>query len=329
MGLGHIYRCMALAEMLNEYFQSYFWMRDPGEKIVDIVSSQYHCNIIPAEVPIEQEINMLRSSFKSSDILVLDGYHFNEDYQSQLKPHVCGMVCIDDLVKGHYLADIIINHGSAEVVHRYNAAPYTKVLAGSEYALLRKSFLETAKKKQKEVAAVDTLFICMGGADPFNATNKVLKAALQTSFIKKIYVVIGQAYSFQHELESICDSSEKISIVVESGISAKQMLERIEASQLAVCPSSSVVLEVASVKCGLLTGMVIDNQLEIHDMIVKNGCAETVGDFNSIGLNDLTTTIERMNDVVRINEMMYQQSVLIDGRSGERLLNVFKLLGTC
>lgn len=329
IGLGHIYRSMALAEMLNEYFHCFFWMRDPGKKILDIVSGEYNCNVIPTELTVDQEIDMLRSSLECSDILVLDGYHFDEVYQGKLKPYVCGMVCIDDLVKGHYLADMVINHGSDDLAHHYDAEFYTTILAGAQYVLLRRPFLEAARKVKKEITTVDTLFVCMGGADPFNATNKVLRAALQTSFIKKIYVVIGQAYSFEKELKTICGSADKIDIIVESGISATQIIRRIQASQLAICPSSSVVLEVASVKCGLLTGMVVDNQLAIHDMMIKNGCAETVGDFNSISLDDLTKAIEGMKDVLRINVMMCRQSVLIDGLSGERLLTAFKSVGKC
>ena len=42
-------------------------------------------------------------------IVVLDGYHFDTNYQTKIKQKGCKLVCIDDLHDKHFVADIIIH----------------------------------------------------------------------------------------------------------------------------------------------------------------------------------------------------------------------------
>lgn len=329
IGLGHIVRCMALAEMLGESFDTIFWLNKPDDIIVEMVRPGFNFKVFDFDNN-EEEIEELKSELRDTDILVLDGYQFDGEYQHSLKPYVKKMVCIDDLAGTHFYADLIINHGDGMRTKRYDAEVYTKILTGADYVILREPFRKAAIKSRMGIEKIDTVFICMGGADPFNATNKVLRSCLLHVFIKKIVIVIGSAYSFHEEMDRIISTAiPGKEVLIKKNISDKEIVDLLYSSQLAICPASSIALEVTSVKCGLLTGIVVDNQVATHDMLIQAGCAITVGSFNEISEEGLSLKIEEMNNVGLVNNLIVRQASFIDGLSGKRLIDEFNAFNVC
>ncbi|MCG2616070.1 UDP-2,4-diacetamido-2,4,6-trideoxy-beta-L-altropyranose hydrolase [Terrimonas sp. NA20] len=324
IGLGHIVRSMAVADLVKYDFKPVFWLNRPDDIIINMITPFYDVRVFDFANN-RQEIEEIPSELTPDDILVLDGYQFDSEYQQALKREVKKMVCIDDLAHTHFWADIVINHGHSERVKRYETEAYTRLLTGADYVILREPFMRAAREVRAEIEVIDTIFICMGGADPFNATNKVLCSSIKVDFIKRIIVVTGSAYSFGDEMQQIIERSKTDKeIIIRKSISADEMVSLIHDAQIAVCPASSVSLEVISVKCGLMTGMVVDNQLAIHDMITESGCAVSVGDFNNIDSYELSLKLAAMNDTKLVNELLDKQARFIDGQSGNRILNEFK-----
>ena len=83
-----------------------------------------------------------------------------------------GLVVIDDLNKGKYFADIILNHGPHAKNAKYKAPNKTKLLLGEQYTLLRPAFYKNAGKG-KVRDQVKVITICFGGSDPKNFASKV------------------------------------------------------------------------------------------------------------------------------------------------------------
>ncbi|HMD01136.1 MAG TPA: hypothetical protein VKH37_13330, partial [Ferruginibacter sp.] len=284
---------------------------------------EFDCTFIPQH---EGALEMLAKRLTKSDVLVVDGYGFDAAYQKKAKTLVKKLVLIDDIADKHYYADLIINHGDPSIRDKYNTESYSKLLLGPDYLMLRKAFLDRSAKQDK-IEQIHTAFICMGGADPFCVTAKCVAAALQCAFIKKLIIVTGSAFKGDDELNNLLTSnSGETSISREKDVDAKKMVELIRESQIAICPSSTVSLEICAVGCGLLTGMVADNQINIHEQIVNAGCCKSIGDLKSITVEGLREVIMNFNDVMIINDMLEKQSHFIDGRSGERILKAFKEL---
>jgi len=124
--------------------------------------------------------------------------------------------------------------------------------------------------------------------------------------------------------ELIRDHSAKVSH--EQNISAARMIELISQSHIAIAPASTVAMEICCVKAGLLTGIVDDNQQQIHRQLVDDGCAVSIGNFNDIGIDDLVVHIENLRERDIINKLMTNQKLAIDGLSGERIANEFNKL---
>jgi spore coat polysaccharide biosynthesis predicted glycosyltransferase SpsG len=159
----------------------------------------------------------------------------------------------------------------------------------------------------------------MGGADPYNITCKVLDAAQNSSF-KHIVVVTGNAYKHNEALSRRCES---VRVEWKTNLSADEMINEIKNCDVAVSTASSISLEICCVKSGLLTGTVADNQKNIHQCLVDNSCALTVGDFRAATEAEITVLLKSLTDTEVVIKQMTNQKKLIDGKSGTRILEIF------
>ncbi|OGI11751.1 MAG: UDP-2,4-diacetamido-2,4,6-trideoxy-beta-L-altropyranose hydrolase [Candidatus Margulisbacteria bacterium GWF2_35_9] len=324
IGLGHIYRCVAMIQMLVYEFNCLFITNKPDAKIADLIRSYCSLHTIKVQNK-DEEIDVLEGILTSGDIVVTDGYDFDPEYQNQIKQRVKKLVMIDDLAQMYFIADVIINHGGTPIIAKYRKEKETKLLIGFDYLLLRKEFLETARKP-RTIHKTNTVFICMGGADPFKITIKVLKACLKTRFIEKIIIVTGNEYRDQAELDYLIRNNKGKNILHKCNIDAFMMTRLIYESQIAICPSSTIALEVCCTQAGLISGTVINNQKAIHKQLVEAGCCVSVGDFKKASLKLMIIALKRFNDLNFTRSMMIRQSVKIDRKSGERIVNLFKEL---
>ena len=112
MGLGHIIRSLALAEMLNKTFNCIFVSRLIVKELKNEILSVCTDLIELQESLIqEQEAQyLIENIINENDIVVLDGYHFDTEYQKLIYNHSKSLVCVDDIHNYHFISDIIINH---------------------------------------------------------------------------------------------------------------------------------------------------------------------------------------------------------------------------
>lgn len=322
-------RLLGLFEFLKANFNCVFFIKLPTIKLKEIIESYCKTVVLKSET-LTNELFELDALLCIDDIVVLDGYNFNEDYQQHLKTKVHKLVMIDDKAAMHFYADLIINHGTASSIYKYKRESYTKILGGIDYLIIRKEFLKAASSERK-IDKIDSVFICMGGADPFNGTIKSVKAAINCGFIQKIIVITGNAFTNMAELEDIIaeEGTKRKEIIYETNVNATRLIELMNMCQLAICPSSSVALEVCCVKAGLLTGIVVDNQVNIHKQLIDLNCCITLHNFNNVTIEDITIKLNLMNDSKLVNDIMQNQLNAIDGKSDERLCLEFKLLSSC
>ena len=188
IGLGHLVRCSALANMLKDDFSISFFCKEIPEKLqVEFQQNGYFVVIIDHE-------DQFFSQISGESIVVLDGDGFDTDYQQKIKVSGARLVCIDSLHNRRFLADLIISHAPGLTSDNYKAQPYTRFALGIKYALLRPSFLEQVKKT-RILTKIENVFICFGGADPLHITEKVLQVISGIERFKKIIVITGNEYS--------------------------------------------------------------------------------------------------------------------------------------
>lgn len=321
IGLGHVVRCIAIAEMIYQHYNCYFLIKKAGEQIKKMISPFAEVIELPNKMLLQEEITLLGKYFKRTDILVIDGYEFDSHYQAEVKKKVKKLVAVDDEARLHFYADIVINHASSGMGSHYSKEAYTRVMAGPKYLIAREGFRKAAIH-ERSIKEIKSLFICMGGSDPFNITCKVLDAAKNTNF-KHIVVVTGNAYLHAEALFTRCESDK---VEWKTNLSADEMINEIKNCEVAVSTASSISLEICCLKAGLLIGFVAENQLNIHQGLLDKGCACSIGDFRDVTEEFITRKLNFLCNPEVVNDQMKQQHLFIDGESGTRILDIFNNL---
>ena len=185
IGLGHIYRTISLASFIKNDFDCFFLLSNISKGYEQIVSNLYKTYLIEA-INIDSELEQMDLYISDSDLLVLDGYDFSNEYISAVKKKVKRLIQIDDYLNKHPCIDLFINHGAQNKDFGL-LADRGDMLLGFEHVILRSEFV-SIKSQKKKVYKIDTVFICMGGADPFGITIKALQAAASCEFLKKIII---------------------------------------------------------------------------------------------------------------------------------------------
>ncbi len=266
MGLGHIFRSLALVEMLAADFDCHFIIKSPLDNIKKELLA--HCTAVNIlNNTIANEANTLATDLQRDAIIVLDGYHFDTAYQKAFKEKKYKVVCIDDIYAYPFLADVIINHAGGITASDYKAISTTQFYLGLSYALLRKPFREAAKCKKAQKK--DDIFICLGGADPNNDTLKVLEIIASMGEKSMIHLVLGGAYLHETALQGFINKTN-LTIKIYKQLSAEKMVHLMNKCARAITPPSTVSYEYLSTGGTLYLKTIAENQKDIYTYFIAN-----------------------------------------------------------
>jgi len=312
IGLGHLIRCMALADMLKRHF-----------------TITFYCTIIPEQIKLELQekgygVNVIESnslwiqSVRPNQIVVIDHYGINADVHIQIRKQKAFVVCIDDLHDKYFEADLIINHAPGIHEKDYKALASTRFALGPDYALLREPFINAALN-HVGTSNSNSLMICFGGADAFNLSCIALEGLSENKSISQIHVIVGSAYAFMDELRNHTKNDNRITI--HHAISGDEMRAIMLGSAYAIAPASSIGYEVLACRLYWLGGFYVDNQMRIYEGFKDLGAFYDLGNMRI----DLKSKLKELDFSKLPNQLNNGQ--IIDGKSGNRLLSLFFHLG--
>jgi UDP-2,4-diacetamido-2,4,6-trideoxy-beta-L-altropyranose hydrolase len=145
IGLGHLIRSQALAEMLADDFDCAFALAEAPAVVAEDLASRFEVYWLPqagkaspaaAAATPQQQAAALAALASPHDIIVLDGYPFDTAYQQVLRERGCKLVSIDDIHAYPFVVDAIINTAGGVRPAHYQALPGTRFCLGLRYALL-------------------------------------------------------------------------------------------------------------------------------------------------------------------------------------------------
>jgi len=317
IGLGHVVRSLALAEMLREDFECVFAIQAPeGPLQEQIRQTCQEIIVLPSSIPEEECFtHELATHLCCNDIVVLDGYAFKTHYQQFIKNKGCALVCIDDLHAWHFVADVVVSHVVGLKKEQFSVENYTQLYLGAAYALLRKEFLQEArftsnKKKKVEVASV---FICLGGADPENHTLQVLHQCTVKAPHLTYFVVVGAANKHKQSLLDYATTTG-LTVWLLENLDVEQMLFYMKLADVAITSASSVAYEYLCTHGILYLLQTADNQADVYRYLIVHRLALPFEQFGE------TLTAE-MQSQLRTNG-----SKLFDGLQQDRFLHIFRSL---
>lgn len=287
IGLGHLIRSIALGSMLTSDFECCLYTRYKSDYI------EAECRFVGIKVCyLSQSDNHFDEFLKyisGEEIVVLDNYFFDFEYQKSIKSIGCPLVCIDDKADKAYAADVVINHAPGLDPSIFTIAHYTKLCLGLSFAMLRQSFLNVKPSTKRQ-----GVFICFGGSDFKNITTRLVKILKDNSRVDDISVVIGSGFQHEETLNELIENS-KVKIFKE--LSAEEMKRMIASCEVAIVPASTILYEVIACNTPVISGYYVDNQVNIYEGFKKEKLISPYGDF--VQLQDFTHLFNEVIDKVR------------------------------
>jgi len=328
-GMGHFYRCLALANILDGY-QRAFLMNKYQPQLASILNtSNIKLETLDSKSPFIANADELSTYIDKKDIVILDGYQYDESYMMVLKNIAAALVVIDDLNKGKYFADIIINHGPHAKNAKYKSLSTTKLLLGEKYTLLRPAFYKYAGKgKVREQVRVVT--ICFGGADSKNFASKYLEALNYMDRNFQVNIILGASnHNSNSQYEKF--NQNLIEVIIYRNILDEEMTSLLLASDLLIATPSGITMEACTLNIPIITQAVFKNQDPFYEFLDQHElttCIPEHSENSTRSLADLLKTT--IFDKAYRENMVLNQKKIFDGKSKLRLRNELEgLAGNC
>lgn len=268
-GYGHFVRCLGLADIIKDDFECVFATQTPTAYQIQEINKvcEKYITLDCGQVNSSQFLRFINVN----DIVVLDDYDYTKEYQLIIRSLGCKVVLIDDFNHKEYVCDALINNIPGFKEESFKKEPYTKLYLGTDFALLRKEFLNPEIRKIEKLKNI--AFISFGGADFYNLSMKYVDFVKRINSDVEINVLVGDAYKHYEELSSFDN------INVFKNINATDVISLIAKSTICIVPASSLLNEVAAIGSSIILGYFTENQLQPYRYFVDNNLAIGVDDF--------------------------------------------------
>lgn len=298
MGTGHIMRCLALAQA---------W-QDAGGRCCFVIAEAPSALLerLRLEGMEVEQIDVLAGSEDDGAQLcklaskwsaawaVVDGYHFDAQYQLQIKNAGFKLLFLDDHGHaGHYYADLVLNQNFHAKKETYNnCEPYTELLLGSKHVLLRREFRASKNWQRYIPATARKLLVTMGGSDPDNFTLAVLGALSKKRFCDlEVIIVSGTGNPHQHSLDAAAANVPDMFRIVKN---AGNMAALMQSADLAIAIAGGTVWELFCLGCPSLVYGRDDLQAQMNRALHAEGRLIDMGHSDSSGLYQLVSVLEML-----------------------------------
>jgi len=322
MGTGHVMRCLTLAEA---------WRSHAGP-----VSFVTRCGSAPLCSRIDQagyeRIDLAEGQGAADDAgvvddvlakypgaaVVLDGYAFDGEYQRRIKARGNALLVIDDFRHAaHYCADLVLNQNLGAEKYAYRCEPYTRLLLGPRYVLLRSEFAVWRAWQRAIPDCGRRVLITLGGSDADNETLKAVRAVGALEGIEA-RVVVGAANPHLDVLrETVHDLEPRVRVVAD----VSTMAELMAWADVAVSAGGTTCWELAFMGLPNVILVLADNQLGIARELDAGGVSRFLGWARDLDVEALSLGVARLLDDREAREEMSSRGrALVDGAGAGRVV---------
>lgn len=325
IGSGHIMRCIALAQSIqNQGGSVCFYMANPTESVTNkLKENQLSFQLIhnaPGSLADAEELcTVYDQNNHTGSWVIVDGYHFKEDYQKVIKSHEIPLLCVDDFGHAsHYYADIILNQNfSASLALYQHRESYTQLLMGSGYVLLREEFLHFETSNQSSQNIANRILVTFGGSDSKNVTTTILKALHSLPNIEVI-AVAGMVNAYLDTLKQI-EESCPYSLELKHNVSNMPAL--MDWADICITASGSACLELAYMGVPSILIITAENQVLAANALQKEAGYPLLGWYHSVTENEIIAhTKTLLTDEGKRLQIHNAAKSLIDGNGANRII---------
>ncbi len=326
IGGGHVMRCLALAQAWS----------DAGGRVgfcAAILSPSLRQRLACENFDVfeigaaagaagDADATVAAAAALGASSVVVDGYHLPADYRRRLRQAGLKVAALDDNgERGRYPDDLVINQNRHAAPELYRErASHTRLLLGTDYALLRREFRNWRGPSRSFPAAARRVLVTLGAADPDNVTSDVV-ACLGSALSAATEVVVLVGGSNPHA-DAIGVRAQRLPACRLIHDAADEMPDLMAAADLAVCAGGSTMWEMACMGVPFIAVVIADNQRAAVQAMARDGYPtldrETVGR----DLPGIVTALAASSG--RRRELSYTGRRLVDGKGVERVCAVLR-----
>ncbi len=324
IGSGHLMRCLALAEAHADRNGSAIFVTTGQAPALEDRVSEGGFEVAHIEGPVgtvEDASSTLGIAERArADFVFVDGYDFGPTYHQKLRSTGPPLAVMDDgKERQSQVADLVINQNlhASEASYRGREA-HTRLLLGVEHVLLRREFMRFSKWRRKVSAGANRLLVTLGGSDPENVTENVVRA-LAPHHTVDATVVVGGANPRLERLEALA-ASAGAHIRIRANV--RSMAAIMSRSDVAISSGGSTVWELAFMGLPAIVGASTAVEELVLGGLKKNDVFCLAGRFAANrGESIVDEALALLGDTSRRTTMSTRARALIDGNGTSRVLD--------
>lgn len=325
IGIGHVMRSIGMAQE---------WIRLGGVAVIlgyvegkslisKVEKSGIELKSLPENCSPKKVLSTILENAhqaKYGSWVMIDTYNFDYESQWTLKRLFPRMLLVDDYHHhAKYASEIILNQNIGAENINYNVNWDCSILAGTDYVMLRKEFIQAVKEKKLRHKK-KRIMVTMGGADAGNITLQVLKAldSIRTVELEAV-AIVGPANPHR---KAIQDFAQKSSLSVQVLVDVNDMPAQINASDLIVTAGGSSCWEICALEVPMIAIIIAENQQAIVKKLGEVKAAVNLGLAENLARYTIANTVEKLIKAPeKMNALTESAKRLIDGKGVERIIS--------
>lgn len=296
IGLGHLGRCLALAQAFRKHYDT-----NPVFITPDADGQRW----------IRQNgFSAIPSNHKTWDILIGDSYRFRPGELKTLRSRAGTLLLIDDLGQAQAPCDWILNSSISAHKISYANTRASGLLLGPRFHPLRKEFWPV-RYPQKRSDALENLLIILGGGDGWGILTSILETARKALPQAHFHVVVGP-------LTKLRLPQTSSTTLYYAPLSLRSILEKCD---LAISGGGQTLFELAWAGLPAIAVILADNQIFNARSFQKLGTLKIAGTHKN---PDLLRNTHRLLTQLALDgktrkDMSQAGSGLLDGKGALRI----------
>jgi UDP-2,4-diacetamido-2,4,6-trideoxy-beta-L-altropyranose hydrolase len=315
IGIGHVMRCLALAQAWAERGGRATFVTAAGHALRARLEAEGFRTVEPeAADGGDRDLAGLLSVLdrQGGTAVVVDGYHFGLDYQRTVRERAGCLVVLDDHGdRPRYAADLLLNQNLGAERIPYECDEGCKLLLGPEHVLLRREFARWRGWTREFPERAKRVLVQLGGGEHARTARRVVQALGRRADPQlAVRVVVGP--------EARVEPDEGVDVEL---VRAPEDVSPLMAdADLAVLGAGSTCWEACFLALPALTVVFADNQVGIASALDAAGAVRNLGPADRLDDDELATQLGALLDDAKAREALGRRAhELVDGYGADRV----------
>lgn len=316
VGGGHVMRCLSLAQSLQALgWRCGFAVNATAGETVPALRAEALQVVADAATP-----QPLWPA--GADWLIVDHYGLGAAWEAEQRGWAKRILAIDDIADRRHDCDILLDQTFGREAEDYDSLvpDRCRVLAGSDYALLRPTFARAragSLARRAAAGALRRILVSLGATDPDNHTAAVLEGIAESGLALAVDVVLG---SGAPHLEAVRRACAELPLQASLHVDTEDMPRLMTAADLAVGAAGTSTWERCCLGLPALLVVIAENQRRVAQAVSAAGAAQLLSGPRSALAGQVAAALRDLAaDPAALQALGRRAAAICDGRGADRV----------